>query len=323
MFAFSLTVFLLALGRALLYGTGRCPDRFEGAPKRLSRWMAEVKDQTPLRTLAIPGAHDAATKGLPRPGETQHLTVAEQLRSGFRYFDLRVAKPALPTGSFRIFHSVMIGREAEGVLREIRDFLDENPSECVLLDFQHFKGSEDFLRERIGVLFGESGRLVENPGPDSDLEYLRRLTLGGARGKALVFWGRRQDESLGRFFLRNDNECTADGCCLDSYYNGRLHREGTEALFGQAHSLAFAKLREQAARGTDCFFVLQCQLTDKYTFRGPWTLERRHASAASAYIRGLREHPELGRLGIIMRDFVTPEKAEEILALNEAKGVMK
>ena len=51
-------------------------------------WMRGVRDDAPLRRIAIPGAHDAGTAGMPWYSRTQDADTATLLADGVRYLAL-------------------------------------------------------------------------------------------------------------------------------------------------------------------------------------------------------------------------------------------
>ena len=315
-----LLLLIIGILMLLLFLNGKSHQSFDGADPMLSSWMAEVDDGTPLRRIAIPGSHDAATKGILWAGETQTYSIAQQLACGVRYFDLRVHKKG---DKYVIFHSILDGIEFSLVLDAIRDFIQANPGETVLLDFQHFKDSQAEVRRLLLKELGERGLLVRNTTSLSPLSFIRQLTLGQVRGKCLVFWGDRSRTDDDFLFLRNDNECTFSDMCLDSYYLSDCHKMDTRGLIENAYPIYFSRLRQQQADKKDAMFVLQCQLTDGKFVRGPWSRERKHDPLISEYIRGLAQSEYLPDINVILRDFIIPRKCEEIIALNRCKGVMK
>ena len=111
-------------------------DKSEPA-KELSQWMGMIKDETLLKNVVIPGAHDAGTKGLSYLAETQDRDTADMLACGTRYFDLRVSKTK--NGELKIYHGPFKGVTLDGVLKQFTDFLNNNPTEALILDFQHFE----------------------------------------------------------------------------------------------------------------------------------------------------------------------------------------
>ncbi len=313
---FLLIVALLLLG---LRVGGKSPQRFEGTPPELSHWMQRVDDDALLRRIAIPGSHDAGTLGLIWAGETQTYTITQQLLSGSRYFDLRVHKKG---EEYRIFHSILDGIAFSDVLAEIKSFLLLHPSEVLLLDFQHFKNSQAKVKEMLWQELGERGLLVVNHTDLPPVEFIRRLTVGEARGKCVVFWGDRSETNSDFLFLRNDNECTFDGMCMDSYFFGPYHKRDTACLLEKAHPRYFQRMETLRQSEQNAVFVLQCQLTDGLVVRGPWRRNKNHDPIASAYIRELKDSPYLSDINVIMRDFITPEKCKDIIRLNAYKGIM-
>ncbi len=315
-----LIVLVLAALLGILCLNGKSHQAFEGADPKLSTWMADINDNTPIRQIAIPGSHDAATKGILWAGETQTYTIAQQLACGVRYFDLRVHKKG---DKYVIFHSILDGIEFSLVLDAIRDFMLANPSEVVLLDFQHFKNSQDEVKCLLLKELGERGLLVRNTTCLSPLAFIRQLTLAQVRGKCLIFWGDRSETGVDFLFSRNDNECTFNDMCLDSCYLTDCHKMDTIGLIENAYPVYFSRLRQQQADGKDGMFVLQCQLTDGKFVRGPWSRERKHDALISEYIRNLAQSEYLADINVILRDFITPRKCEDIIVLNRYKGNMK
>lgn len=311
---------LVAAALLMLFLRGKSRQKFEGADQALSAWMTGIDDNALLRHIAIPGSHDAGTRGILWAGETQTYTIAQQLQSGTRYFDLRVHEKG---DKYVIFHSILDGIEFCKVLGAIREFIQTHPSEVILLDFQHFKGSQAEVKRLLLGELGNRGLLVRNDTALSQLAFIRGLTLGQARGKCVVFWGDREETDSDFLFLRNDNECTYEDMCLDSYYLASSHKMNTDGLIETAYPVYFARLRQQQAAEKDAMFVLQCQLTDGKFVRGPWSRERRHDPIISDYIRRLAQSEYLGGINVILRDFITPRKCEDIIALNREKGIMR
>lgn len=92
----------------------------------------------------------------------QDLSCRQQLQVGVRYFDFRLGKDVAlqrtkrtrwkgktakkyiqeATSTIRILHG-LFGMRFEETLNEIKAFLDDNPGEVVVLDFQHIYGCND------------------------------------------------------------------------------------------------------------------------------------------------------------------------------------
>ena len=89
---------------------------------------------------------------------TQNLTLPQQLQTGIRYFDFRVATHPR-THELRFVHG-LYGDLVVPVLREVNAFLNENPREVVILDFSRFYGMTDashrkFLYELRNIFQGK------------------------------------------------------------------------------------------------------------------------------------------------------------------------
>ena len=136
-------VSLLILGSAIgIYiASMTCFRSYSQENLSLKTWMKDVKDETKVNEIVIPGSHDAGTYGMSWLGATQ------QLNLGVRYFDLRVNKV---NNDYLIFHSILNGTKFDPILDSIVKFIEDNPSETLLLDFQHFKnGSEEYVYHEV------------------------------------------------------------------------------------------------------------------------------------------------------------------------------
>jgi len=116
----------------------------------------------PIKNIPIPGSHDSFTSCLcshssVAPGEdrwidmpiiksvgirlakTHYISMREQLDIGIRYLDLRVAQVR---GIFYTHHAY-IATNLLNDLALIKDFIDTNLCEVVLLHFSHFKAMDN------------------------------------------------------------------------------------------------------------------------------------------------------------------------------------
>ena len=169
-----------------------------------SRWMENLpneKQLCPLKDLVIPGSHDSGTFYLHQnmeigPDEsstiqtlgnifgkiaksvvhswsvTQSMNIYEQLLSGIRYLDLRVAYRA-EDKKFRILHG-LYGCAIEEILEDVKRFVANYPKEIVILDFNHFYNMDATLHERLAdtllAYFSEIFRTPGNDGPSVTLQ---------------------------------------------------------------------------------------------------------------------------------------------------------
>ncbi|MCJ1382630.1 hypothetical protein MMC17_005743 [Xylographa soralifera] len=166
----------------------------------LQAWMRELKDETPLSALSIPGTHNspACYRALPSV-RCQAVSPKVQLENGVRFFDIRVQpeSPQDPSqGGLLLVHSVFPisltgGKYFSDLVNDIYDFLDKNPSETVVMSLKRegAGSSTDAQLSRI---------LKSHYAVDTDHWYTAPHvpTLGEARRKIVLVRRFRLDESL-------------------------------------------------------------------------------------------------------------------------------
>lgn len=141
----------------------KCLDRLVTTDIIKSRWMTLtyncIKDRH-LADLAVPGTHNSATWAIHSHNTTlvdsqlallyhwspdtilnwsiaQTHDLHQQLHWGFRYLDLRVAYVTGPQGlNFYWWHCLTADLIEPG-LRQISDFVNQNPGEVIILSFTH------------------------------------------------------------------------------------------------------------------------------------------------------------------------------------------
>ncbi|PMM00625.1 hypothetical protein BCT63_19730 [Vibrio kanaloae] len=94
-------------------------------------WMASIKDEIKITRISIPGTHDTASRYYGDITKNQTLDIRQQLDAGIRYFDIRLKNVH---DSLHLYHGPMyLWQTFNEVMTITRDFLDENPSETVLM----------------------------------------------------------------------------------------------------------------------------------------------------------------------------------------------
>ena len=172
---FRLTIILLLLGCHLTVAA----RSYNGA-----KWMAQLNDERPVASLALPGAHDAATgEGLcfsSAFGVTQTLTVGEQWASGVRAFDLR---PAVRDTVLHIYHGPIRTKISfSAALDTILSKLEEHPTEFAIVLLREESDSEN---EKEHALWSqEVGRIINSLGEKAAI-FSPEMTVADARGKIL------------------------------------------------------------------------------------------------------------------------------------------
>ncbi len=116
----------------------------------LSAWMKPVADERSLALVNMPGTHDSAANHilLHHLSKCQDKSIAEQLKTGARYLDIRIE---LQDGRLKLVHSVIDCRPSwhpfrklwlEDVLFDCYAFVREHPSEAVIVNFQTDDGKD-------------------------------------------------------------------------------------------------------------------------------------------------------------------------------------
>ncbi|KAM5355761.1 hypothetical protein ACJ41O_002407 [Fusarium nematophilum] len=172
---------------------------------RLNSWMKELHDEWPLPLLSIPGTHNSPTCHTALPSvRCQAVGVAEQLRNGVRFLDIRVSVNP-DNDELALVHSVfpisLTGNKYfKDMVEEIYKFLDDNPSETVLMSIKREgtgKGNDEQLGKCLKASYVDKRRSRWWTEP-------KIPTLGGARGRIVI---------VRRFVL--------DGGMKKSCWNGR------------------------------------------------------------------------------------------------------
>ena len=161
------------------------------------RWMGDIPDETLLSEIVIPGTHDSGTQyvQLAYFSKCQSASIAEQLKAGFRYLDIRLGADQ---GKLKFMHGFTSCRTGssiwssalyvDSVLSDCASFLSEHPTECVLFVVKQEHGDESVseFQELLDQAISASGISL--------LETEAMPTIGEARGK-LVLFRRYEDEA--------------------------------------------------------------------------------------------------------------------------------
>ncbi|MCJ1364106.1 hypothetical protein MMC16_003215 [Acarospora aff. strigata] len=179
----------------------------------LSRWMAELRDETPLSALSIPGTHNSPTYHRALPSvRCQAVSPRTQLDNGVRFFDIRVQPEDpddLSKDGLLLVHSVFpVSLTGNKYLRDLVNdvfaFLDANPSETVIMSIKR-EGTGNATDAQLGRILrdhyaGDVNHWFTAP---------RIPTLGEARHKIVL---------IRRFALEDGlkNEWEGAGWCIDA-----------------------------------------------------------------------------------------------------------
>ena len=293
---------------------GNCFEKYKEDKLDQVNWMSRISDEKKINEIVIPGSHDSGCYNMSYLGETQYLTIKEQLDVGVRYFDIRVNKDH---DKYVIFHSIINGVEFDPILDDIKSFLDTNNTETLLLDFQHFNnGADAYVYEKLSLKLGDY--LLSNNTAKNDLEYVSSLTLKDTRGKCLVFFG---DDSKycsnAEILSRNNDACTNKGCALDSMYETERNSKDSKTYINESIPFYIEGIKNKINNeGHKGIFVLQCQLTDGKLIFGPYSKEKKHDKNMSEFINSLKDKEYFNLINVLMRDFIDYDICNDIINLN-------
>lgn len=163
---------------------------------KLNAWMQELHDDWPLPLLSIPGTHNSPTchKALPSV-RCQSVGIPEQLRNGVRFLDIRVSVSPDDDGLALVHSAFPISltgtKSFADMLEDIYSFLDENPSETILMSVKREgtgKGTDQDLSKYLKYSYVDKKRHRWWTEP-------KIPTLGPARGRIVI---------IRRFALNDD-----------------------------------------------------------------------------------------------------------------------
>lgn len=137
-------------------------------------WMSKIPDSSLISTINIPGTHDSGTMNLNSQAKCQSLTIAEQLKMGIRYFDLRFGTAYLTTSNVqKIEHGAFHDDKytLDKVFSEIKEFLADNNTEGII----------------IKLVMKDNSRLKDLRKFEDFILYSKEVpTMGQFRGKAWI-----------------------------------------------------------------------------------------------------------------------------------------
>ncbi|KAJ5086647.1 hypothetical protein NUU61_007954 [Penicillium alfredii] len=156
----------------------------------LNAWMRELRDDTLVSALSIPGTHNSPTCHVAPPSvRCQAVSPREQLDNGVRFFDIRV-QPQYPQDAGKdeliLVHSVfpisLTGNKYfRDLMHDVNQFLDKNPSETLIISVKR-EGPGDATDEQLARILSD-----HYARPDSRWWVQPKIpTLGEARGKVVL-----------------------------------------------------------------------------------------------------------------------------------------
>ena len=292
-----------------------------------TNWQSYIDDDVKFLDVVMPGSHDSGTNGLGDLYRTQNSGYYDQLSAGVRYFDVRVAEY---NGTVRSVHAnsgaLLTSSNANGVpfqdiLNDINRFIEENPSEVIILDFQHIW--DDFSSKVLPMIVSNlPSQAILNKSLTQDLS---TLTMGQLRKWQInLILVVNDSQSYSPDFSGNNFLYQRTQYLLSPYDSGN---------HGSTSSLIKAFAGYISQRDNSKIFILQSQRTGTLSNLTIYELEADLRASANDYARSLsleKNQSLLSSINIIMRDFVADDgfgasesaqvTMQSILFLNVYKG---
>lgn len=270
-------------------------------------WMKNVKDDAKIADIVMPGSHDAGTFGIMPQARCQGHDIITQLNSGVRYFDIRVTDRG---NDLVIFHGPIMGQDFKEVADDFNEFILANPSEFVVIDFQHIGDSVhqqiiDMVKEKLPM-----DKMLPS-GVYKSIDKVDMSLLRENKYNFMITWNDKSEAEANDFYTRSES--------LRSEYNGSKHKESNEALINE-----FETYYNNAEANK--LFVLQAQRTAKTLLGKPSMYEKNFKDDVNKFIANIKNDAvKLDKTNIIMRDFIISDKEnlDTILSLNLNKNLIK
>lgn len=165
----------------------------DAADVRAVNWMENIPDETKLSSMSIPGTHDSCTQNVDMRYifQCQDASIATQLKYGYRYLDMRlVLEKRSGQETLVLKHNIARCKVSDSpfsrtltladVLKDVYAFLDEHPSETVIMCMKAENSKDDVAAVQKA--------LYEMIDQASERWYLKNEipTLGAVRGRIVL-----------------------------------------------------------------------------------------------------------------------------------------
>ena len=176
----------------------------------MEKWMSKINDKKKLVLINIPGSHDSAAFLINKIGscfaQTQYLDITSQLNIGVRIFDIRITENNSccvwniinnnnkiknwmdsiicchgVCDCYHIENNKKINLTYESVLLQIKNFLNKNPTETIILRTNSGRGNKYKNIQMAKEIF-------DSILSDIAIEYNNKLILGDVRGKVVFLF---------------------------------------------------------------------------------------------------------------------------------------
>lgn len=306
---------IIAIAAILLQTTGIC---------LADDWMGQLDDNAFFSQISIPGTHDSATgdgwTGFlgemvgASMGQTQDLTIAQQLACGVRAFDLR---PCVKDNELVINHGMLQTKaKFPETLKLLCQFVKEHPTEFVVVVMRHESDGDSNSNQW--------GSMMESCLSSTDIraqlaDYKHNITVGELRGKVLILsrdayannpiggfitgWAHQADYATGT--IKGPGTIAGKLYVQDFY---EVLENMTAKLSGIEKLLNFSTKNNVASAKQ---FVVCVNCTSGYTESASTNGNRDNAVKCNKkVIDYLSDEAHAGPTGIILMDFAGTDKSD-------------
>lgn len=270
-----------------------------------NNWMKSLDGEKYINELSLPGTHDtcALYEPLHQLAQCQTYTVTDQLNMGVRYLDIRanVVKGDLVISHGPIFQGITFDR----VIEQCYSFLNNNPSETIIVSLKHELISKDKNNE-FNSLFCSKIDMQQ----DKWFTENRIPRLCEVRGK-LILLNRVKDLNLG---IDASESWIHNGTSIIEHNDFRLHIQDKFKIENLEEAWELAKehfhgiLKESNQKKNLSINFHSGVLGYPHVKK-----VAKHVNAEFLnYIKGSHAH-----LGVAVFDFITPEICNAVIKTNE------
>lgn len=275
----------------------------------LQSWQQHIEDDTKLNEMVMPGSHDSGCNNMMPLARTQAHDIIDQLNGGVRYLDLRVTNKG---DDLVIFHGPIKGQKFSKVLADINTFIANNPTEFLVLDFQHLgKNVNEAVLDAITSTLPMQKAMLK-----SQFANIEDTSIGEIRNNNVNFvivWNNEEEcNNADYLYFRDTN--------LYSFYDGKVHRNVDTFVLIKHFATYYDRYQNKG------FFVLQSQRTAPMLLDKPSNLEREAKSSFNSFLETVKTNSALlDKTNIVMRDFIVSDlnTVKLILSLNINKNQIK
>lgn len=282
-------------------------------PYQTNHWMSSIDGNTYLKDLSLVGSHDA---GAYRYGGglaiCQEDDIYTQLNQGIRYLDIRLN---YEDGKLTLYHGIVSQKLdfEDDILSQIFRFLDENPSETLMMIVKNENGKDQENWEKVLM------NVVDRNAARFNKFITLKTKLSELRGKISIITRSGLDQEVAKMrgigynsstfgTLNNEPMFFADEFKVPNLFNSSIDKK--------AHSIYNAIEMARSPTYDNTWVIINCNGTSAFAY--PNAVADRINPKVEAYLldhRYVDNNPNTlaKRNGILVIDFSTSTKGKNII----------